>query len=257
MRPCNGAFLGKSRIKINLATTEFIGNMLFGIALVKFFLYTLAVALVVSLLYRIIEWPWVAFRAAETAFAHGNYQEAALGYERAAQKLGNLRVLGPLATSWMALGRSSEAQAVLVRLLDQDPDQLPAIKLLSGLYQQSQQPEKAIPLFGRYLSLPKKLDLPAKLQLARVYRQAKRYDEAAPYYLRAAEDPKQKDVAYVELAEMRSWQGRYDEAITLCREVLQDNPSNREARLGLARALSWDGNIKEAENEYKKLLNKP
>jgi len=39
--------------------------------------------------------------------------------------------------------------------------------------------------------------------------------------------------------------------------VLQDNPSNREARLGLARALSWDGNIKEAENEYKKLLNKP
>jgi tetratricopeptide (TPR) repeat protein len=231
--------------------------LLGGCSSVRFLLYILMVTLVVSLLYRIIEWPWVAFRAAETAFAHGDYQEAALAYERAAQKQGNLRVLGSLATCWLALGRSSEAQAVLVRLLDQHPDELPAIKLLSGLYQQSQQPEKAIPLFGRYLSLPKKLDFPGELQLARVYRQAKRYDEAAPYYLRAAEDPKQKGVAYVELAEMRSWQGRYEEAITLCREVLQDNPSNREARLDLARVLSWDGDIKEAENEYKKLLNKP
>jgi tetratricopeptide (TPR) repeat protein len=140
--------------------------MLFRIALVKLFLFTLVVVLVVSLLYRIIEWPWVAFRTAETAFAHGNYQEAARGYERAAQKLDNLRVLGPLATCWLALGRSSEAQAVLGRLLDQQPDQLPAIKLLSDLYQQSQQPEKAIPLFSRYLSLRKKLDLPGELQLA-------------------------------------------------------------------------------------------
>jgi tetratricopeptide (TPR) repeat protein len=223
---------------------------------VKFFLYILVVALVVSLLYRLIEWPWVAFRQAETAFAHGNFRDAAAGYERAAQKLDNLTVLRPLATCWLALGRSSEAQSVLGRLLDHHPDELPAIKLLSGVYQQSQQPEKAIDLFANYLSIGKKLDPPAELQLARIYRQAKRYEDAAPYYFRAAEDPKQKNAAYVELAEMRSWQGRYDEAIRLCREVLQVHPSNREARLELARALSWGGDYKEAENEYKKLLNK-
>jgi tetratricopeptide (TPR) repeat protein len=225
--------------------------------LVKLFLYISAVVLAVSLLYRIIEWPWVAFRQAETAFTQGDYRDAAQGYERAAQKLDDFRVLVPLATCWLALGRYSEAQAALGRLLDQHPEQLAAIKLLSGVYQQSQQPDKAIPLFARYLGLGKKLDPPAELQLAQVYRQAKRYEDAAPYYRSAAEDPKQKSVAYVELAEMRSWQGRYDEAITLCREVLRDHPSNREARLELARALGWGGNYKEAENEYKDLLNKP
>ena len=224
--------------------------------LVKFLIYILVVVLVVSLLYRLIEWPWVAFRQAETAFATGNYRDAAAGYERAAEKLDDLTVLGPLATCWLALGRSSEAEAVLGRLLDHHPDELPAIKLLSGVYQQSQQPERAVPLFARYLSLGKKLDPPAELQLARVYRQARRYEDAAPYYRRAAEDPKQKSLAYLELAEMRSWVGRYDEAITLCREVLQYQPSNREARLELARALSWGGDYKEAENEYKNLLKK-
>jgi tetratricopeptide (TPR) repeat protein len=226
-------------------------------SLVKFFLYILAIAFVVSLLYRLIEWPWVAFHQAETAFAHGNYRDAALHYEQAAQKLDNLRVLERLATCWLALGRSSEAQAVLGRLLDRHPDELPAIKLLSGLYQKALQPEKAIPFFSRYLRVGKKLDPPGELQLAQVYRQARSYDDAAPYYLQAAEDPKQKSVAYVELAEMRGWQGRYDEAITLCRNVLQDHPSNREARIELARALSWGGDYQEAENEYKKLLNKP
>ena len=222
----------------------------------KLVLYILVVALVVSLLYRRIEWPWVAFHQAETDFAHGDYRDAAVGYERAALKIDSLQVLGPLATCWLALGRSTEAQKVLDRLVDRHPGELSAIKLLSGVYQYSQQPEKAIPLFARYLSLRNKLDLPGELQLARVYRQARRYDAAAPYYLRAAADPNQKSAAYIELAEMRSWQGRYDEAITLCRAVLQEQPLNREARLGLARSLSWKGEYQEAEKEYQKLLNK-
>src|ERR1700730_425319 len=177
---------------------------------VKLSLFILVVGLAVSLLFRVLEWPWVAFRRAETAVTHGNYRDAAALYERAAQKLDDLRVLEPLAKCWLALGRSREAEAVLARILEKHPDQLSAIKLLSGLYQQSQQPEKAIPLFVQYLGLGGRLDPPAELQLARIYRQAARYDDAAPLYLRAAvEDPKQKSVGDAELAEMRSWQGRY------------------------------------------------
>jgi tetratricopeptide (TPR) repeat protein len=225
---------------------------------VKLSLFILAFALTVSLLFRLIEWPWVAFRQAEAAVTHGNYSDAAELYERAAQKLDDLRVLEPLAKSWLALGRSREAEALLARILEKHPDQLPAIKLLSGLYQQSKQPDKAILLFVQYLALGKKLDPSSELQLARIYRQAARYNDAAPLYVRAAaEDPKQKSVGDAELAEMRSWQGQYDEAITLFREVLQTDPANRHARLELARALSWSRRYKESEDEYKKILKKP
>jgi tetratricopeptide (TPR) repeat protein len=233
------------------------GRLFQHCSLVKLFLYILVVALVVSLIFRVIEWPWVAYRQAETLFANGNYRGAVGLYERAAQKVDDLAVLGPLATCYLALGRYGEAETALTRILEKRPEQLPTIRLLAGLYQQSQHPEKAIPLFTRYLSLGKKLDPPTELQLANIYRQAGRYDDAVPYYQQAAQDPKQKIAATVALAELRSWQGRYDDAIALCRDVLQTDPANRDARLGLAHALSWAGRFKEAEEEYRKLLNKP
>jgi tetratricopeptide (TPR) repeat protein len=224
---------------------------------VKLSLYILAVTLVVSLIFRLVDWPWVAYRKAESIFARGNYRDAVGLYERAAKKLDNVAVLAPLATCYLALGRYSEAETVLTRILEKRPEQLPTIRLLAGLYQQSRRPDKAIPLFTRYLVLGKKLDPPTELQLADIYRQAGRYDDAVPYYQQAAQDPKQKSAATVALAELRSWQGRYDEAIALCRDVLQTDPANRDARLGLAHALSWAGRFKEAEDEYRKLLNKP
>ena len=137
------------------------------------------------------------------------------------------------------------------------PDHLPAMKLLAGVYQNTQQPGKAIPLFTEYLAAGGKLDSPAELQLARIYRQASLYDDAAPYYLQAAEDPKQKTEAEVELADMRSWQGRYDEAVQCFRQVLAAEPANRRARLNLARVLSWAGHYQESEDEYRRLLAKP
>jgi tetratricopeptide (TPR) repeat protein len=224
---------------------------------VKLALYIFLVALLVSLLFRQIEWPWVAFRQGETAFDRGLYLEAAAHYERAAQKLSDSRVFERLAKSWLAAGRMDEAETVLSKLLEQQPEQLSAIKLLAGLYQKTRQSEKAISLFTEYLALGRKLDPPAQLQLARVYRQASLYDEAAPYYLQAAEDLKQKTVAEVELADMESWQGRYDEAVQGLRQVLAVEPANRQARLSLARVLSWAGNYKESADEYRKLLAKP
>jgi len=226
-------------------------------SLVKFFLYIAVVTVVVSLIFRLVEWPWVAYRQAETLFAHDNYRAAVGLYERAAQKLDDLAVLRPLGECYLALGRYGEAETILTRILEKRPEQLPTIRRLAGLYQQSGHPEKAIPLFTRYLSLGKKLDPPTELQLADIYRQAGRYDDAVSHYQQAAKDPKQKIPATVALAELRSWQGRYDEAIALCRDVLQADPANRDARLGLAHALSWAGRFKEAEDEYRKLLNKP
>jgi tetratricopeptide (TPR) repeat protein len=224
---------------------------------VKLALYIFSVALAVSLLFRQIEWEWVAFRQGETAFQGGRYLDAAASYERAARKLDNPRLLERLATCWLAADRSDKAESILTRSLGQHPKQLPVIKLLAGLYQKNQQPAKAIPLFSKYLALGGKLDPAAELQLARVYRQASLYDEAAPHYLQAAEDPEQKTVAEVELADMRSWQGRYDEAVQFFRQVLAVEPSNRPARLRLARVLSWAGRYQDSESEYRKLLNKP
>jgi tetratricopeptide (TPR) repeat protein len=223
----------------------------------KLALYIFLVGLAVSLLFRQVEWPWVAFRQGETAFDRGHYLDATAFYERAAQKLNDPRILVRLAKCWLAADRSDKAETILSHLLQQHPEHLPAIKLLAGFYQRTQQTGKAISLFTEYLALGRKLDSPAELQLARIYRQASLYDDAAPYYLQAAEDPKEKSVAEVELADMRSWQGRYDESVQYFRRVLAMEPANRQARLNLARVLSWAGHYKESEDEYKRLLAKP
>jgi tetratricopeptide (TPR) repeat protein len=228
-----------------------------GRCLVKLALYIFLVALAVSLIFRLLEWPWIAFRQGEAAFDRGHFLDAAALYERAAQKLNDPRVLGRLAKCWLATDHVDKAETVLTRLLELQPQDLSIIRLLAGLYQKTRQPEKAIPLFTEYLALGRKLDPPTQLQLARIYRQASLYDDAAPYYLQAAEDPKQRTVAEVELADMLSWQGRYDEAVQGFRQVLAAEPANRQVRLNLARVLSWAGNYKESEDEYRRLLSKP
>ena len=225
-------------------------------SVVKLTFYIIFVAVAVSLLFRQVEWPWVAFRQGNTAFRDGNYREAAEFYEQAAQKLDDAAISERLAICWLRLNRPDQAKETLARLLKPVPGRLPTVELLAGLYQRDQQPKKAIALFSVYLSRHGKLDAAGELQLARIYRQASLYDEAAPYYLLAAENFKQKAVAEVELADMRSWQGNYDEAIKLYREVLAGEPSKRQARLSLARVLSWAGHYQDSENEYRRLLSK-
>jgi len=224
---------------------------------VKLLLYIVCVAIIVSLLFRLLEAPWVAFRKGETAFAHGNLAAAAQFYQQAAEKLDDPRIFNRLAWCWLRTGDLKDAENLLDRMLEKHSGQIGTIELLAGAYQQSQEPQKAIPLFTRYLAQGGKLDSSGKLQLARVYRQAGLYDQAAPYYLQAAENPKQKTAARIELAEMRSWQGDYDGAIALLREVLAAEPTSRQARLSLARILSWAGDYKESEDEYRKLLSMP
>ena len=222
----------------------------------KLSLYIVCVALVVSLLFRQFEAPWVAFRKGETAFAHGNFAAAAQFYQKAAEKLDDPRILDRLVHCWWKIGDIKDKETLLARILQRHSERLDTIELLAGAYQQAQEPQNAIPLFTEYLARGGKLDSFAKLQLARVYRQAGHYDQAAPYYLQAAEDPKQKIAATTELAEMRSWQGAYDEAIALLRKALVAEPTNRPVRLSLARILSWAGKYQESEDEYRKLLGK-
>jgi len=224
---------------------------------VKLSLYIVCVAVIVSLLFRQFEAPWVAFRKGETAFALGNFAAAAQFYQRAAEKLDDPRIIDRLVHCWWRIGDIKDEETLLASILERHSERLDTIELLAGAYQQAKEPEKAIPLFTQYLARGGKLDSFGKLQLARVYRQTGHYDQAAPYYLQAAVDPKQKIVATTELAEMRSWQGAYDEAIALLRKVLVAEPTNRQARLSLARILSWAGDYKESEDEYRKLLSKP
>ena len=223
---------------------------------VKLSLYMVCVAVIVSVLFRQFEAPWVSFRKGETAFAHGNFAAAAQFYQKAAEKLDDPRILDRLVHCWWRIGDIKDEETLLARILERHSERLDTIELLAGAYQQAQEPQKAIPLFTEYLARGGKLDSFGKLQLARVYRQAGHYDQAAPYYLQAAEDPKQKIAATTELAEMRSWQGAYDEAIALLRKVLVAEPTNRPARLSLARILSWAGKYQESEDEYRKLLGK-
>lgn len=110
----------------------------------KLALYIFLVGLAVSLLFRQVEWPWVAFRQGETAFDRGHYLDATAFYERAAQKLNDPRILVRLAKCWLAADRSDKAETVLSHLLQQHPEHLPAIKLLAGFYQRTQQTGKAI-----------------------------------------------------------------------------------------------------------------
>jgi tetratricopeptide (TPR) repeat protein len=224
---------------------------------VKLLLYIFGVAFGTTIFFQRLEWYWVAFRSGEDAYRRGEYLRAANFYERAAQKLDDPRLLGVLGQCWLRLGRTADAEKILARMIERYPKQLPAVKLLAGLYQQEKEPEKAIPLFERYCSAGGKLDSSAQLQLARIYRQAGRYEKAADFFLQADHDPKQKNISNVELAEMRSWQGHYDESIDLFQQVLRADPANRQAKLGLARALSWAGRYGEAVEEYKKLLNTP
>ena len=223
----------------------------------KLLLYILCVTVIVSLLFRLLEAPWIAFRKGETAFAHGKFAAAAQFYQQAAQKVDDPRIVDRLARCWLRIGDLQDAENLLDSILQKHSGQLGTIELLAGAYQQEQEPQKAIPLYIQYLAHGGKLDSSGKLQLARVYRQVGLYDQAGPYYLQAAESPKQKTVARIELAEMRSWQGDYDEAISLLRKVLVAEPKNRQARLNLARILSWAGDYKESEDEYRKLLSKP
>ena len=117
---------------MNCSSTRFLS--------LKLCLFICAVALGVSLLFRQLERPWVAFRMGETAFARGDYAQAATLYEKATQKLDDPRILGALARCWLALGRSDDAMKVLIRMVEKYPDQLPAIRLLSGLYQRPPPP---------------------------------------------------------------------------------------------------------------------
>lgn len=222
----------------------------------KLILYIGCVAVIVSFLFRLLEAPWVAFRDGETAFAHGNFAAAAQFYQKAAEKLDDPRILDRLVHCWWRIGAIKDEETLLNRILERHSERLDTIELLAGAYQQAKEPEKAIPLFTQYMARGGKLDSFGKLQFARVYRQAGHYDQAAPYYLQAAENPKQRIAAKMELAEMRSWQGDYDQAIALLREVLAANPKNRPARLSLARILSRAGDYKESEDEYRKLLGK-
>jgi len=202
---------------------------------VKLSLYIVCIAVIVSLLFRQLQAPWVAFRKGETAFAHGNFAAAAQFYQTAAEKLDDPRILDRLVHCWWRIGDIKDEETLLTRILERHSERLDTIELLAGAYQQAQEPEKAIPLFSQYLARGGKLDSFGKLQLARVYRQAGHYDQAAPYYLQAEEDPKQKIAATTELAEMRSWQGAYDEAIALLRKVSSLNPQiGRRASASLA-----------------------
>jgi hypothetical protein len=73
-------------------------------------LYIVCVAVVVSLLFRQFEAPWVGFREGETAFAHGNLAAATQFYQKSAEKLDDPRILEHLIQCCLATSNLKNAQ---------------------------------------------------------------------------------------------------------------------------------------------------
>jgi len=184
-------------------------------------------------------------------------------------------------------GRSVEADAMLVRAVEEgarDPD---ALLLAAGRLLEEGRKDEVINLFrealndrrptpaglaGRMAGLldsrglsdealalllqtaPERRNEEERLHLADLLRRNERYAEAlAEYDAVLREDPASAE-AGLRKVETLAWKGDLDTALPLARALVRAEPDNRAARLLLARILYWGGHVDEAEAEYKRLL---
>lgn len=133
--------------------------------------------------------------------------------------------------------RFADAEALLNRVLQEQPDHAPALLRLAEIFSaQSRFPESAS-LYRRLLHNPEVSAEEIELRLARVLAWAERYPEAVRHfdtYLRR----RPHDVeARFQFAEVLRWSGQPGKAVPHYESALESRPNHLEARVGLGLAL--------------------
>lgn len=215
-------------------------------------LFLVALAMVTTLLFRVVHRGAISFRQAESAYARHDYAAAAEAYGRAVDAGFQSPGLDwHHATSLLETSRQAEALVVLERIIANHPDDRNAVTAAAGVAQGLGQTAKAEAYYAK-LETAGRLDLADLVRLIDIRQQAGRLDEAIATCRQAlAIAPGSADL-HAALGELLSWQpDRRDEAVRELQAAVRIAPHHPTARVLLGRVLAWQGRLAESIAAYR------
>ena len=217
-------------------------------------LATLAIICGTSFVFQITQNFYKEFIVGEKYYQSGQYSKA-LPYfiEAHNREPKNIRAAGYLLWTYQRLGLKEEANDILRKILQDDPDNVKVVEQLAdGLHGISDYPgaERLYKLVLKHEETQS-----VKRKLAGVLASQKKYPQAIVIMVElVAERP--GDLEFKEyLADLYSWDGKYNEAIDLYKEVYESDPKNKPHLLKkTADVLRWAKRNDEAVVIYRQYL---
>ncbi len=127
--------------------------------------------------------------------------------------------------------KNTSAMQQYQKINDLHPDDPVILLLLAEMYLSSNQPERALPLLERVLSLDRR-SYPGHVLLARLFQLQGKTDEAVGQY-RKALDRNWSSELQMELGELYIKTARYDEAVAVYKDITAHEEQNESARIAL------------------------
>jgi tetratricopeptide (TPR) repeat protein len=127
--------------------------------------------------------------------------------------------------------KNTEAMRQYQLISERHPDDQAILLLLTEMYLNAGQPDRAQPLLERLLAQDQ-TSYPGNILMARLCLLQERYEEAAQYYIKALKRNWSSDLQ-MELGELYIKTGRHEEAADLYREILQKEEQDEGARVAL------------------------
>jgi tetratricopeptide (TPR) repeat protein len=166
-------------------------------------------------------------------------------------------------------GEFDQAQDLLMKIINEDAENIDAIFLLANIYHMKGKIGFAIKGFQKVLQLkPSHTD--AAISLSVIYNDIGKYEEARLIFEKANENVKRNQdkvsftdphinkkfaMKHLELAEMYLSYNRYDEALFEFEKTVKLDPENLDFRVRVAKVYAKKGFISKAFDELKKLKN--
>jgi tetratricopeptide (TPR) repeat protein len=217
-------------------------------------LATLAIIFGTSFVFQITQNFYTAFTVGEKYYQSGQYSKA-LPYfiEAHNREPKNVRATGYLLWTYQGLGLKEEANELLRKILQDDPDNVKVVEQLAdGLHGISDYPGAEM-LYK--LVLKHEETQSVKRKLVGVLASQKKYPQAIAIMVElVAERPRDLELKEY-LADLYSWDGKYSEAIDLYKEAYESDPKNNPHLLKkTADVLRWAKRNDEAVVIYRQYL---
>jgi len=157
------------------------------------------------------------------------------------------------ATIYQQQGRLAEAETVLMRFVEEEPNDVKARTELAKVYQRQNKLADAEALLLLVLQISSK-DLNSRTELAKIYQRQGRLVEAEKVLTELLELEPADLQARTELAKIYQRQGKLAEAEGVLAELLELEPTDLQARTELAKIYQRQGKLVEAERVLAELL---
>jgi len=185
--------------------------------------------------------------------ALGSGEEADTVFEEAFGLVPDRRKLAE-AGEHLRAGRARECERICRELLNRQPDDVNALRLLARVAGEAERWGQAERLLLRVLELAPAFH-DARLDLARVYKQQDRIDEAVATAARAAELTPNSSNAHYLHASMLAIAGRQDEALRGYRRTLEITAGHTAAWVGMGHLLKTLGRQEEGIAAYRTAID--